>query len=250
MKNLICFLLFSSLISSAFSQTPPTINDKYAKRIGSLRFSKSTLTFGNVKSNETKTDTLRMFNSGVSTITVSVQNRLAHIQVVPSQQAVEVGKEGMLIITYDVSKKNDYGFVLDRITLSTNDSQQPLKVINITASIQEFFSFPIDSLAPKARISEISFNYGSVREGEKAFHDFIIYNDGLKPLLIHKTKSTCGCIKATITKAEIAPGQSAIIHIEFDSFGKEGKDSRITSVFVNDPLLPELKLEMIGEVKK
>ncbi|MBL0104323.1 MAG: DUF1573 domain-containing protein [Bacteroidetes bacterium] len=250
MKNILCSVIVLLSFVAGFAQTPPTLNDQYAKRIGSLRFTKSTLSFGRVKNNEVKTDTLRMFNSGMTPITVSVQNKLSHLQISPAQLTVEVGKEGVLVITYDVAKRNDFGFVLDRISLNTNDNQQPVKPINITATIDEFFASPADSLSPKARVIESSYNYGTIHAGEKASHEFVIFNDGQKPLLVHKTKSTCGCIKSSATKTEILPGQSGTIKIEFDSFGKDGKDSRITSVYINDPLMPEIKLEMTGTVLK
>ena len=58
------------------------------------------------------------------------------------------------------------------------------------------------------------------------------------------------CIKASATKSEIAPGETGIVHVEFDSFGKEGKDSRTINVFLNDPVMAEVKLEMSGVVLK
>lgn len=234
----------------AVAQTPPTLNDQYGKKLGNLLFTKSTLSLGHIKNNEVRLDSIRMFNSGSTAITVSYQNKMQFLKVEPSQLAVEPGKEGLLVVSYDASKKNDFGFVLDRISLSTNDALMPTKTVNVTATIDEYFPLTGDSLQPKARFNETLFNYGELRAGEKASHDFSLYNDGQKTLKIHKAKSTCGCIKVTVLKSEIEPGQSGTIRIEFDSFGKEGKDSRSISIFVNDPLMPELRLEMAGNVIK
>ena len=46
------------------------------------------------------------------------------------------------------------------------------------------------------------------------------------------------------------PGETGIVHVEFDSFGKEGKDSRTINVFLNDPVMAEVKLEVSGVVMK
>ncbi len=240
----VCDLGFAQTISA-----PPTINDQYAKKIGNLRLSQSTINFGKVLTNETRQDTIRILNAGKVAMNLDVHGTNNYSSVSVSKNKLAPEESGTIIISYNFAKRDDYGFILDRILINTNDTDQPQKNINVSATIQEYFS-PTDSLLPKARIPETIFSYGSITAGQKSNHDFLISNDGVKPLIIRKVKSTCGCIKASATKSEIAPGETGIVHVEFDSFGKEGKDSRTINVFLNDPVMAEVKLEMSGVVLK
>jgi hypothetical protein len=255
MKRIPLIFLFCLLGQFSFGQkqivsSNPTFQDLYPKRIGNLRMSTSTVSIGRIKNNVSKTDTIRLFNSSSKTMTLAVGPKVpAYVQAELGSPAIEAGKEGWMVVRYDASKVNDYGFVLDRIVLNTNDSVMAVKTINITATIEEYFN-PADTMLPKARISSTVFDYGAVRQGEKTSRDLMIYNDGKSDLRIHKAKTSCGCLKTTFSKDVIAPSDSASIRVQFDSFGKEGKESRKVSVFINDPVMPEIKIEVKGEVFK
>lgn len=253
MKLILC--LFASLVigTGSYAQTikaQPTLKDQYSKKVGNLRMSTSTLALGKVLTNEIKMDTVRILNSGSTEMELTIQTRTDYFSTQLSSTKLTAGQEGWIAIAYNVGKRNDYGFVLDRILINTNDKEQPQKNINVTATIAEYFSPEVDSLAPKAKLTETIYGYGTIHQGDKVNHDFLITNDGQKPLIIRKAKCTCGCIKISTTKTEINPGESAMIHVDFDSFGKEGKDSRIINVFLNDPTMPEVKLEVSGTVVK
>ncbi len=251
MKNKLLILFYFILCCDSYAQTnsSPTLKDIYTKKIGNLRFSTSTMAFGKVYSNQIKQDTIHLINSGTSEITLLINSKTDYLKVVLSSDKIGAGQEGWIAVLYDVSKKKDYGFVLDRITLNTNDKEQPIKNINITSTIEEYFDHK-DSLSPKAVFNHFSYQYGEIFQGEKIVHDFIITNAGVNPLIIHKVKSSCGCIKTSLTKTEISKGESAIIHVDFDSFGKEGKDSRSIYVYLNDPEKSAVTLDLNGIVKK
>ena len=261
MKRILSILFFSVFLffGNAYAQnsvvaSPGTLQDKYAKRSGSLRFSTTTLNLGKLANNQIRKDTIRIFNIASRPVTISVSGKIPpHIQVSPGQNSIDPGTEGWIAISYDAGLKNDFGFVLDRIAFSTNDSIQAVKYINITATL--FENFPVmtaedSAMVQKARVPELTFNYGTISQGEKKFHEFVVYNDGKRDLTLHKAKSNCGCIQTTLSKNVIAAGDSAIVRVDFDSFGKEGKDSRKVNVYMNDPAMPEIKLEMVGEILK
>ena len=252
MKNKILvfvLIIFCCKSNAQIINSNPTLKDIYTKKIGNLRFSTSTLSFGKVYNNQIKQDTIHIMNSGSSELTLLVNSKTDYLNLVLSSGKIGPGQEGWIAVSYDVSKKKDYGFVLDRIALNTNDKDQPIKNINITATIEEYFA-QSDSLSPKAVLNQLNFDYGEIFQGEKVSHDFLISNAGVNPLIIHKVKSSCGCIKASITKTEISKGDSAIIHVDFDSFGKEGKDNRTIIVYLNDPEKSVLNLDLNGSVKK
>ncbi|HRH65849.1 MAG TPA: DUF1573 domain-containing protein, partial [Bacteroidia bacterium] len=232
----------------------PTLQDKYSKRSGSLRFSATTLNLGRLAGNETRKDTILIFNTASRPVTIAADSKMpACIELSIGHASIEPGTESWIAISYNAVVKNDFGFVLDRILLTTNDSIQPQKYINISATIHEYFP-PLNTddsaLVQRARIPELNFNYGTLVQGEKVSHDFKIFNDGTRDLLIHKAKSNCGCIHTTLSKQVIAAGDSAFVRVDFDSFGKEGKDNRTIDLYLNDPARPEVKLEIAGEIRK
>lgn len=253
--RLVTFCLLFTVVHTGIAQVAaPLLKDKFGKRNGNLRFSSITLAFGKIKSNEVRTDTLHLFNAGERSMTLSLGSKIpGHLQVVLGQASLEPNAEGWMAVTFDAARKNDFGFVFDRFLLLTNDSIQPSKALNVSATISEYFpvmSAEDSSTVQKSRVSEMYFDYGRIHQGDKASHNFVIYNDGKRDLQIHKVKSNCGCIRSTISKSVVPPSDSSVVQIEFDSFGKEGKDSRKVNVYLNDPAQPELKLEIKGEVFK
>lgn len=234
--------------------TAPTLEDNFPKRIGGLRFSATTLHLGNILNNIERLDTIKVYNNSGNPISISSAMKLPDFMKLDIQPAkVEANSVGLIIISYSASLRKEFGFVLDRIMLNTNDREQPEKNLNITATINEYFP-PTDLsdtlLPPKGRMTENSFNFGKIQQGEKAVHDYLLFNDGQRDLVIHHSKTNCGCIKSEFSKNLVIPGDSAFVSLEFDSFGKEGEISNEIVIFVNDPAKPEIRLTMQGEVWK
>jgi hypothetical protein len=231
----------------------PTMNDRFSKKVGSLRLSTTLLKFGRIKNNASKTDTLIIYNSGNRSMELSLGKMPAHMEAVVGTEELGSGKESWIAVTYHAMKKNDYGYVLDQFVLLTNDSVQPLKTINVSAHIQEYFS-PMtadDSLnVQKAKWSETVYDYGKVKTGTKITHNFEVTNEGKRDLVIRKSRSSCTCLKLTAARDTISPGATVFFTLEFDSANKEGKDSRKLHVYLNDPARPEVVMEMKGEIGK
>ncbi len=249
----ILLFLGSHQLYSQEGFTSPTIQDLYSKKVGNLRLSSLKFDLGIIKNNEIIYDTIRLYNSGSLPIHISLPLKMPlFMKVNIKGNPIQAGGRGFITMYYDASKKNDFGFVLDRIQLNTDDLIQPQKYISVSATIEE--NFPLssigDTITIKSRIPEVSYSYGILKQGEKASHIFKIYNDGRKKLLLHKIKSNNVCLKATFSKKEILAGDSAIILAEFDSSGKLGIDSRIFSLYTNNPNQPEVKFEMKGVVIK
>ena len=240
----------------SFSQresTSPTLQDKYPKKSGNLRMSSSKFDLGRINTNEVRYDTIRLFNSGLLPINISLPLKMPlFYKVTIKNSPLPPGGDGYIALYYDASKKNDFGFVLDRIQFNTDDIDLPQKYINVSANIVEYFPNQIlyDTINFNAHIPKTSFNFGKIRQGEKVSHIFKIYNIGKKPLILHKIKTNNACIKASFSKKNIASGDSAIIQSEYDSFGKIGKESRIFSLYINNPNMSEVNFEMLGEVFK
>lgn len=259
MKKQFSILAFLGVIAlKSFSQgvivnSNPTMNDRFSKKTGSLRMSSTIVKIGRIKSNESRIDTVEIFNDGASDISISQGKIPMHLRVTLGTQSLAPKAESWIAVSYDASQKSDYGFVLDRIELITNDSIQPRKSISVTANIEEYFPKMTaeDSVViQKARWIETSYDYGRIKQGTKITHNFGFVNEGKRDLYVRKTKSSCGCMKTSASTDTIAPGVTGYITIEFDSYNKDGKDSRKMNVYINDPAKPEVVLELKGEIEK
>lgn len=260
-KKFLLFFLITMLVAlceDSFAQktiisSEGTLHDKFSKKLGSLMFSASALKMGRIKNNVSKTDTIKFFNAGNKTLNLSLGKIPSHLSVKLKSPTIEANTESWIEVAYDAAKKNDYGFVLDRFELITNDSVQPKKVLTVTATLEEYFPVMTaedSTLAPVAHWSETVFDYGKIKQGDKVTHEFVVHNNGKKDLIIHKSKTSCVCLKTTISKNTVAAGDSSMVKVEFDSFGKEGKDSRKLDVYLNDYQKSAVTIEMKGEVYK
>lgn len=77
-----------------------------------------------------------------------------------------------------------------------------------------------------------TYDFGTVKEGEKVVHVFEFKNSGDKPLQILKVEASCGCTTPDWPKTPIMPGKTSSIKVTFNTAGKAGpayKDVTIKS---------------------
>lgn len=263
MLRSISLLLFLSLSITTFGQrnivsSGPMLQDKFPKKSGSLRASKFSINLGRIKNNEVKYDTLFLLNEGLQPIsfTVYMHNASdnvfpAHLKITPKDTVLMPGKESYLAIRYDAAKIDDYGFVLDRCVLMTTDLETPSKQFSITAFLIEDFpamTAEDSAVVQKASVPVTIVDYRTVQAGRKVSRSVMIYNNGKKDLLIHKAKSNGPGIDITFSKNTVPAGDSSQVNIEFSTFGKIGVNNRLISIFMNDPAMPEVKIQLNGTV--
>ncbi len=68
----------------------------------------------------------------------------------------------------------------------------------------------------------LTWNFGTVKEGSLAMHDFEFRNDGATTLTIKDVFASCGCTTPKAAKKVLAPGESTTISVTFDSRGFSG----------------------------
>ncbi|MBC8051701.1 MAG: DUF1573 domain-containing protein [Sphingobacteriaceae bacterium] len=92
-----------------------------------------------------------------------------------------------------------------------------------------------------------NFDFGKVAAGAKVTHEFKFKNTGNAPLIISNAQASCGCTVPEYPKEPVAPGESGVIRVVFDSAGRQGMQNKIVSVTSNaTPSLTEIYLT--GEV--
>jgi hypothetical protein len=77
------------------------------------------------------------------------------------------------------------------------------------------------------------FEFGEVDQGTVVKHDFPFTNTGSVPLLITKARSTCGCTVPSYPEEPLAPGETGIISVAFDTKRKYGRQRKPVTIIAN-----------------
>ncbi|MBL0102797.1 MAG: DUF1573 domain-containing protein [Bacteroidetes bacterium] len=93
---------------------------------------------------------------------------------------------------------------------------------------------PVDNPnAPDFKFKIETYDFGTIKQGDQITHDFTFVNTGKEPLIITDAKGSCGCTVPTWPKEPIGKGQSAVIHVVFNSAGKNGAQDKTVSLTSN-----------------
>ncbi len=244
----------SSVLLTILGEVIPrlrTVADSFPVTLGNLLMRTNHLAYMEIKNTVIKTDTLLVYNKWYKPMTFSFSNLPACITCKAVPETVLPGKKGMILVTYDAAKKNDWGLVYDFININTNDSTDAAKQLTVSAIIVEDFSklTPQQKLdAPKINFTTESYDFGTIKAGETAKFSFDFKNNGNSDLIIHKTKASCGCTASTPEKTTLKKGESSKIDIQFNSVGKKGEQHKTVTVISNDPAKPNITLNIKGTV--
>jgi hypothetical protein len=229
-----------------------TIEEIYPISFDGLRLKQSQITFNNIAPNQKTPSTLEVYNSSDQPLTIKFNEVPSHISIKITPEIIQVKGKAQIEVIYDATVKNDWGFVFDRIAVLINGKDNPNNRLSITANIQEDFSqlTPDQKAnAPKVEVDNLTFDFGTIKPGDKASHDYVIKNSGKSDLIIHKVQPTCGCTVTNLQSKIIKPGQSTVISTTFSSEGKNGAQNKNIAVITNDPINPKLNLYIKGIIQ-
>lgn len=232
---------------------PKTFVDNFPVKLGNLRFNSSQINFQNIFNTEKKSDTVKLYNEWKQPMSISFKEIPAWITLKAMPENLKPGKEGKIIVTYDATKRNDFGFLYDKFLVVTNDSIQPDKGFTITANISEDFSKLTPeqlAMAPVIKFDTTIYDFGTLKEGENATHSYVFTNNGKNDLVIRKTKASCGCTASSPEKSILKSGESSKINVVFNTTGKVGNQSKTITITSNDPKNATVILTIKGIVVK
>lgn len=102
--------------------------------------------------------------------------------------------------------------------------------------------------APELTVVEGNYNFGTIAQGKKVPHNFIIRNSGDAPLQIKEVNVSCGCTAAKPSSSVVAPGKTAEIQVIFDSTSFTGKVQKSVSLVTNAGRSPNYTFNMEGTI--
>jgi hypothetical protein len=229
-----------------------TMEDIYPAKMEGLRLESTHMPFTKMTPGQTKTEQLKVINTSDKPIKISFINVPKHLTIKCMPETLKPGEAGVIVATYDATKKNDWGFVVDNVFLSFNDQRNYRNRLAISANIvEDFDSWTEEQLknAPAISIPEKVFNFGEINQGEKVEHKFKVTNTGKSTLVFRKIKASCGCTAIKPDKMELAPGESTYITAIFNSAHKKGRQNKSITIISNDPKATNVLLRISGNVK-
>lgn len=91
----------------------------------------------------------------------------------------------------------------------------------------------VDKNAPELKFDIETYDFGTIKQGDKVTHDFDFVNTGKEPLVISQAAGSCGCTVPLWPKEPVAKGSKATIHVEFNSTGKMGMQDKTVTITSN-----------------
>lgn len=102
-----------------------------------------------------------------------------------------------------------------------------------------------------------SYDFGTIKYGEKSSQNFEIKNTGNETLQLLRVSTSCGCTKAEVENnaKSVEPGESVKMTVTIDpsvhrNYSDVGDIKRIIYINTNDKNSPETELEVIAKVIK
>jgi hypothetical protein len=230
-----------------------TTEEIFSIDFGKIRLIYNELPFMKIKENEVKTDTLYFYNPGTAPVTVNFKIIPAYVSIKTVPAVVQPKSKGYFLITFDATKRQEYGYVFNRIYLSFNGENKFDNAIKVSAIIEEDFSkLSAAELAnaPQIDYNTRTFEFGEIPEGKTVEYIFKITNKGKRELIIRSVTASCDCTAGTPASNTIQPGGSTEMKVTFDSHGKAGMQNKIITVISNDPNHATTILRVTGTVKR
>ncbi|MDP3144429.1 MAG: DUF1573 domain-containing protein [Bacteroidota bacterium] len=101
-----------------------------------------------------------------------------------------------------------------------------------------FIVTSVCSAQAKMEIKDAKKNFGIVKKGEIIKLEYSFTNIGNQPLLISEAEVSCSCTTVDFPKQPVAPNQSGVIVVNFDTKTVYDRQDRVVLLKTNDPKSP------------
>ena len=133
--------------------------------------------------------------------------------------------------------------------MNTRPGNKILTVLSSLFVIASLVSLASAAGTPKIKFKETTWDFGKIKQGEVASHEFVFTNEGDDTLTIEKVSTSCGCTAALASERSLPPGKNGKIEVKFDSRGYGGQVGKVIYVQSNDPKQPQQPLEIKADVE-
>ena len=222
--------------------------DQYKFNIGALKLTSNTINLGAINNNQVLERKIEVINSENKPARLQVISEHPHLTVSVSPTTLTKDQKATISIKYDATKKNDWGFVTDKIQLQVND--KTTGDITVAATISEDFSHYNGNFekAPAISLSETEYTLNDLDKNSTYTHEFPIQTIGKSELVIRKIKTSDSNLSVTASRDTVKPGKKIKVNLSVKT-GNAQKLIKIIQFTTNDPHNPIMTYKLIGNLK-
>lgn len=129
-------------------------------------------------------------------------------------------------------KKSIALMALAAMALASCSKDSALKIDDATAKKAELAHLESGKI-PVAKFDNLTHDFGTIEEGIKVEHTYVVTNIGTGDLIISNAKPSCGCTVPNWTKDPIKPGEKGEVKVIFDSSHKSGNVEKTVALTLN-----------------
>lgn len=118
-----------------------------------------------------------------------------------------------------------------------------------TALLLPLIAVSFSFAQPKITVDKEKIDLGVLYNGAVKGAEIKLTNTGNDTLKIMGVQSSCGCTTVKHPKSALAPGESDIIKVEFNSTGFYGPATKLVNITSNDPNRPYVTVTLTAEVR-
>lgn len=231
-----------------------TIEEELPTSMGALRTRHKVFNMGKINSNQNAaTRVFPVYNQGDSDLIFMDYQAPEYIDVKFSTDTLKTKSKGNIQLIYNAEKKNDLGFMNDNVTVFTNEiGTDSIKSFSVYTNIHEYFpAMTREKIAeaPYLVVSKDLIDKGHVARDSKVEYEFKIENKGKSTLELRKIELNCPCLSYTISKESIAPGESVLLKVVFDTVKRRGNQQKAVAIYSNSPKIPIKRLNLRAYVE-
>lgn len=240
--------VLSLTIRGNVSRKPAGPYDAYRYSLGCLKLNTQNINLGNIKNTQEIDKTIEIVNTSNKVIDLDFMVTSPTLTVKASPKTLAKEEKGKIEIHYDAQKKQDWGFVSDKIEIKINDKKEG--EITVVANLSEDFSSYNGNFekAPVITLSENEITLPNLAKNSTNTHDFYIQNDGKSDLIIRKIKTSDDNISINVAKHTIKAGKKAKATVTFKT-GNSNKVTKLIQFTTNDPKNSIINYKLTADLK-
>lgn len=102
---------------------------------------------------------------------------------------------------------------------------------------------------PRAVVDAPIHDFGTVPEGTKVRHEFVLRNAGTGPFSIQRIMPSCGCTASNASVDTLSPGAETKIQVTFDTTGFSGERESKVVILTSDPDNGQIEVRLRGRIE-
>ena len=208
-----------------------------------IAFSEELWDFGTIRQGDVVTHMFEVRNTGEAELVISkVRTSCGCTAALLSLPEIVPGGSSKIKVTFDSSGFR--GKVSNYIYVESNDPDEPLRKLTITANVEV-------PPQPTIELAENSWDFGLITEGERPTYILSVKNIGERELLITEIETwSPHCTTKLLSAKNIPPGKMGRISISYDSTGQKGIMEDFLYINSNDPSRKTIVFPLTGYIIK